>query len=158
MRLEQEDGQSRSPVRHVHNDYTARSAKQRVRDLLSGEKATSRLNRRFVQLNAWRPIGAPVLTTPLALTDAQTVAAEDLVATDLVYPDRVGEIYEVTHNPAHRLYYYPRMRPDELLLIKGYDSDEGDKASFTPHSAFDLDVTGNPPPRQSIELRALAFY
>jgi hypothetical protein len=39
----------------------------------------------------------------LAICGAQTVAANDLVATDLRNTDRTGEIYNVTLNPAHRL-------------------------------------------------------
>lgn len=148
----------RTPVQVVHNDYTARSGPQRVRDLLDPEAAAARLAGRFAIVNVWRPIRGPVQTAPLTLADARSVAPGDLVPVDLVYPERVGEIYELAHNPAHRWFYLPEMTPDEALLIKGYDS-AAERARFTPHAAFD-DPTAPPdaPSRESIELRTLAFF
>jgi hypothetical protein len=50
------------------------------------------------------------------------------------------------------------MRADETLLIKCYDS-ALDKARFTAHSAFeDPTASADVLPRESIELRTLAFY
>ncbi len=149
----------RKPVRRVHNDYTARSAPQRVRDLLDPEEAEALLKGHFAVVNVWRSIQGPVETAPLAVLDARSVANGDLVATDLVYPERTGEIYEVAHNPTHRWFTFPRMARNETLLIKGYDSREDGRARFTPHTAFDDPTT--PPdaaPRESIEVRTFAFF
>lgn len=149
---------SRVPVRIVHNDYTEKSGPQRVRDLLDEPKAGALLKGRFAIVNVWRSIAGAVRTAPLGVIDAGSIRPSDLVPTDLVYPDRVGEIYEVAGNPAHRWYYFPRMTEDELLLIKGYDS-RPDVARFTPHSAFDDPATpADAPPRRSIEIRSLVFY
>lgn len=41
---------------------------------------------------------------PLALCDSRSVHPEDLVATDRIIPDRVGEVYYLTHNPNHKWY------------------------------------------------------
>jgi hypothetical protein len=51
------------------------------------------------------------------------------------------------------------MQTDEALLIKCYDS-ALDKARFTAHSAFEEDPTAPTDvlPRESIELRTLAFH
>ena len=151
-------GQPRQPVPRVHNDYTVKSGPQRVRDLL-GAEAQGLLKRRFSVINVWRPIHGPVQDMPLAVVDAQSVQQGDLIATDLVYPDRVGEIYYVQFNSAHRWYYAPAMRDDEVMLIKCYDSATDGRARFVPHSAF-VDPTApvNARPRQSIELRTLVFY
>lgn len=47
----------------------------------------------------------PVLEDrPLALCDSRTVEPKDLVAADRIIPDRVGEVYYLTHNPMHRWY------------------------------------------------------
>lgn len=47
--------------------------------------------------------------------------------------------------------------PDEVTLIKCFDSDVG-KAWFTPHSAFrDKTSPADAPLRQSIEVRAMVF-
>ena len=91
--------------------------------------------------------------SPLALADASTVAPEDLIATDQIFPDRVGEIYNLAYSPSQRWYHAPQMTEDEVLLIKGWDSDDG-RARFTPHSAFNSPVThDDAPPRESIEVR-----
>lgn len=149
----------RRPARSVHNDYTVKSGPQRVRDLLGPEEAETLLQRRFAIVNVWRPIGGPALTAPLALADAQSVTPEDLVPLDLVYPERTGEIYNATFSPEHRWYTFPAMRPEEVVLIKCYDSMTDGRARFTLHTAFD-DPTTPPgaPGRRSIEVRTLAFF
>lgn len=53
---------AQEPVRMAHNDYTLRSGPQRVRDLLTADEAEARLQRRFVEINVWRPIWGPVET------------------------------------------------------------------------------------------------
>jgi hypothetical protein len=148
----------RGPATRVHVDYTTKSGPQRVKDLL-GEAEAARLSAagsRVVQVNVWRPIRGPVERSPLALADASSVRLADLVATDQVFPDRVGEIYHLAYAPSQRWYYAPRMTRDEVLLIKGWDSLNDGRARFTPHSAFDLPNSHvNAPPRESIELRTL---
>lgn len=149
----------RETVKLAHNDYTERSGPQRVRDLLGPDEAERRLRHRFAFYNLWRPINGPVLSVPLALCAAQSVRPGDWVTCDLVYEDRVGEIYNIDHNPAHRWCYFPRMTDDEVLLFKCYDSARDGRARFTAHTAFD-DPTTPPgaPPRESIETRVVAFF
>ncbi len=148
----------RQPVARVHVDHTARSGPQRVRDLLT-EEAPTLLRGRVQIINLWRPIVGPLVDAPLALADARTVAPEDLVPSDLVYPHRIGETYSVTFNPAHRWYYASAMQAEEALLIKCYDSATDGRARFAPHTAFqDPRVEGDVPPRQSIEIRTLVFH
>ena len=150
----------RGPASRVHVDYTEKSGPQRVKDLL-GEAEASRLaasGARIIQINVWRPLRGPVERSPLALADAASVRPEDLIATDQVFPDRVGEIYHLAHHPAQRWYYAPLMTPDEVLLIKGYDSLTDGRARFTPHGAFELpDTPESAPPRESIEVRTLVI-
>src|SRR5262249_45132829 len=142
----------------IHVDYTVKSGPQRVRDLL-GDEAEGLLKKRFAIINVWRPIRGPVQDSPLAVSDARSVARKDLVATDLIYPQRTGEIYYVHYNPAHKWFYAPAMRSDEVMLIKCYDSLEDGRARFVPHSAFaDPTTPAGAAPRQSIELRTLAFF
>ncbi len=149
---------AREPVLRVHNDYTVRSAPQRVRDLLPDE-ADELLSRRFAIVNVWRPIGRPVVASPLALCDATSFTDDDLVATDLVYHDRLGETSSVRFNPAHRWVYFSGMRPDEVLLIKCHDSATDGRARLSFHTAFEDPTTpADAPPRESIELRTLVFF
>jgi hypothetical protein len=151
-------GIPRQPVPRVHNDYTVKSGPQRVRDLL-GDEAEALLQKRFSVVNVWRPIRGPVQDSPLAVSDARSVRDQDLVATDLIYPDRTGEVYYVKFNPEHKWFYAPAMRDDEIMLIKCYDSVDDGRARFVPHSAFvDPTTPAGAPPRESIELRTLVFY
>ena len=151
--------QRREPVRYMHNDYTELSGPRRVHDLLPPEEAERWAAHRFAIINVWRSIGPPVETTPLAFTDAQSLDERDLVATDLVYPDRVGEIYHLAFNPKQRWHYISRMTRDEAVLLKVFDSATDGRASLTAHGAF-VNPLASPDaaPRESIELRALVSF
>jgi hypothetical protein len=146
------------PATAVHNDYTASSGPQRLRDLLPKE-AVELLRNRFAIINVWRPLRGPVLDSPLGVCDARSIASGDLVPNARIYPDRRGEIQAVKFNPAHRWYYFSEMQPEEALLLKCFDSAHDGRARFTTHSAF-LDPTAPPnsPPRESIETRALVLF
>ena len=123
-----------------------------------GGEAESLLARRFAVIKVWKPICGPVETAPLAVCDARTIQPQDLVATDLIYQDRVGEVYSLAFDPGHRWFYFPRMRADEAMLLKCYDSDRS-RARFTAHSAFDDPTSpADAAPRESIEVRTLAFF
>ena len=146
------------PVRNAHNDYTEWSGPQRVRDLLPDE-AEELLKRRFAVVQTWRPIRNPVEREALAIADARSIGTKELIPSSRVYPDRVGEVYHCTFNPDHRWYYFPRMQRNEAMVFKCFDSMKDGRARWTAHCAFD-DPAGRPdaPPRESIEMRTLAFF
>ena len=148
----------REPVRSVHNDYTHWSGPQRVRDLLPNE-AEALIKRRFAIVQVWRAINTPILRNPLAIIDARTIQPADLVPAERRFPDRVGEIYQLKYNPAHRWTWFPHMRRDEALVFKVYDSAEDGRARWGGHTSFDDPGTRpDAPPRESIEIRAFAFF
>jgi hypothetical protein len=149
----------RQPATYVHVDHTAKSGPQRVRDLLGGD-ADELLRGRVQVLNLWRPIRGPLRDAPLAVCDASTVAAADLVPSDLVYRDRLGEIYSVAFNPAHRWFYAPDMRANEALLLKCCDTQtDGARPLYAAHIVYRPDDPfRRAPPRESIELRTLVFH
>ncbi|MBV8440346.1 MAG: methyltransferase [Hyphomicrobiales bacterium] len=149
----------RQPATRVHVDQTATSGAARLR-LLYPDEADELLRRRVAIVNLWRPIKSPVVDAPLAVCDARSVAPQDLIASDLVFRDRRGEIYNVAYNPGQRWFYAPEMRTDEVLLLKCFDSrDDGAVARFAPHTAFiDPTAPANAPPRESIELRAYLIF
>jgi hypothetical protein len=150
-------GSPRQPATRVHVDHTARSGPQRVRDLL-GDEAEELLKGRVQVINMWRPIHGPLLDAPLAVCDSRTVDPADLVPSDLVYRERVGETYSVKWNPAHCWYYAPEMRTDEALLLKICDTRTDVAARFMPHTSFtDPTTPADAAPRESIELRTLVF-
>jgi hypothetical protein len=155
---EREARKIREVVRRAHNDYTEWSGPQRVRDLLPNE-ADDLLRRRFAIIQVWRPIRHPVETFPLAICDARSVAFEDFVISERRYPDRIGQTYAAKYNPNHRWYYFPRMRREEALVFKVFDSLKDGRARWTAHTAFE-DPTSPPNarPRESIEIRTLAFF
>lgn len=146
------------PVRNAHNDYTEWSGPQRVRDLLPDE-AEALLKRRFAVIQTWRPIRNPVEREALAIADARTIGVEELVPSSRVYPNRIGEVYHCTYNPQHRWYYFPKMQRNEAIVFKCFDSAKDGRARWTAHCAFD-DPAGpaDAPPRESIEMRTLAFF
>ncbi len=147
----------RQPATRVHVDHTAISGPQRVRDLLPDD-AEELLRGRVQVINLWRPINHPVYDAPLAVAEAGSVRAEELVPSDLVYRNRVGETYNVLFNPDHRWHYVKEQRPDEVLLLKCYNSRD-DVARFAPHTSFIVpDAPVGAPTRESIELRTLVFH
>ena len=124
-----------------------------------GAEAERLLCGRVAIVNLWRPIRGPLLDAPLALTDARSIADHDLIAADLVYPDRRGQQYLVAFDPAHRWLYASAMEQCEALLFKCYDSRTEGTARFVAHAAFtDPATPPDAPLRESIELRALVFH
>ncbi len=150
-------GQARQPAGRVHVDQTVASGPQRVRDLM-GEQAEDLLTRRAAIINVWRPIHHEARDWPLAFADARSVAKDDLIPSDLIFPHRKGEIYGVAYNPAQQWRFVPDLQVDEAILIKCWDSDTS-VAQFTPHTAFaDPTTPEGTPPRESIEFRTIAFF
>lgn len=155
---EREARQIRDIVSRVHNDYTEWSGPQRVRDIM-GAEAEKLLAGRFAVIQVWRPINHPVESHPLAICDAQTVRPETLVVNERHYQDRVGQTYAITFDPGQRWYWFPRMRPDEALVFKVYESLRDGRARWTAHTAFaDPAAPPHARPRESIEIRTLAFF
>ncbi len=147
------------PVRSVHNDYTEWSGPQRVRDLLPKDEAEALIKKRFSVIQVWRPVRHAVASAPLAIADSQSIAARDLVGTERRYPDRVGEIYHLSYNPAHRWFYFPNMQTDEAIVFKCYDSMKDGRSRWSAHAAFDDPTSpADAPARESIEMRTLAFF
>ena len=147
---------ARLPAPRVHVDYTPKSGPQRLKDSV-GESQGERLlesGSRIIQVNVWRPTVGPVQRAPLALADASSIKKADLIATDQVFPARVGEIYHLTHSLNHRWYFASEMERDEVFLIKGWDSADPEGSHFAPHGAFQLpNQDPAAPPRESIEVR-----
>lgn len=157
----------RAPVDQVHNDYTERSGAKRKLEILAAAGRSDLVDRHVAFVNLWRPVVGPVLDNPLAVCDARSVAAEDLVGTeilhfgddDLVVPRHRGDVQSVRYNPAHRWFYVSAMRPEEFLLLKCYDSRVDGRARFLPHTGFQNSACPRDfLPRESIEARTLAVF
>ncbi|KAF6752877.1 hypothetical protein DFP72DRAFT_903861 [Ephemerocybe angulata] len=131
---------NRQPANGAHIDQTTKASIAR------------RLKKRFQIINLWRPISHPAWEWPLALCDYRSA--------DLDKDVLPGETFGVKFNPKHKWKYLRGMTPEEVVLIKCFDSvQDGSVAVFTPHTAFeDPTSPADAPLRESIELRALVFY
>jgi hypothetical protein len=148
----------RPAVLLVHSDYTVTSGPQRVHDILPDE-ADDLLTRRVAFYNVWKPLSRRVEELPLAMCDATTHDAADMLRMDLKYRERTGEIYVMRFSPKHRWVYFPLMAHDRALLLKTYDSETDGRARFMGHSAFeDPNSPPEAPQRESIEVRTMAFF
>ena len=154
---------------HGHNqpafgaqvDYGARTVADFTRDLLPADEAERRLARRHMLINVWRPI-VMVESAPFAVCDARTVRREDLFDSEVV--GGLGDFgrrslwgFNLAYRPDHRWCWVPHMQPSEALVFKLFDSDP-DAVQFTAHSAFeDPNTPPDAAPRQSIEVRTIAY-
>lgn len=117
----------------------------------------------LVGYNVWRVLSPPPQDMPLAVCDARTVAAGDLVAADGVYdagpePWPTAEAYLVRANPAHRWIYFSDMRPAEALIFRAYGN-EPSSIPGCPHVAFtDPTCPADAEARISVEARAYAVF
>ncbi|EME77958.1 uncharacterized protein MYCFIDRAFT_144983 [Pseudocercospora fijiensis CIRAD86] len=189
-----EKASPRQPVQQVHVDQTPGAADVRVRRHL-GDEAEELLRGRYQIINVWRPISHPASDFPLAVVDWRSTEPADFIPVDLMYPKRAdsvtddddrgkeilpdpnsmdstagyevkGETLGVRANTNHKFYYQKDMTPDEVMLLKCYDSYGNDEpmgkkgiAVRTPHTAFvDPNTPKDAPGRQSIEVRCLVFY
>jgi hypothetical protein len=151
-----QDG-NRQPAERAHVDYTENSGKKRAEDILGKNyfKEITNSKKRIIQLNLWRPLCKTVLSSPLAFALPASILKKDLVATDQIFPDRIGEIYHLSYNKNQKWFWVPNMKETEILLLKGWDNFNNRKIlKFTPHTAFNLqnqNIKKNP--RDSIEAR-----
>ncbi len=152
----------REPVGRVHADYTPMSSPIRLRHALGEEAAARAMLSRYFIIGLWRPLlYEPLQDAPLALADARNVYREHLMTNDIVYRERRGQTYAVRHDAAHRWYYFADQTRDEVTVFMHYDSARAlDVVTGTcPHTAFEHPQTpAGATPRQSIELRVLAWY
>ena len=144
----------------VHMDYTDNTTWDRYL-ALHGERAPDAT--RTLVLNFWRPLSLTADEHPLAVCDARTVRLEDLQeaiiygygAENYSWHDIGIETFSVAASNRHRWYYFPNMTPEEVLIIKSFDS-KGVIGRTCPHASFP-NPTPNAVPRRSIELRVLCF-
>jgi hypothetical protein len=153
---------SDTPVTVCHSDFTHESATRKFARLAHDQPKAQ--GPRFAAYNLWWLASAPPQDAPLALCDATTALAEDVVLGAAIYadpagaPQTFGEIAFYQHSPRQRWFWYPELTPERLLVFAGHDSDLT-FASQVPHSAFvNADCPPDAPTRVSIECRCLAYW
>jgi len=150
--------ETRKPARHVHVDYKASSAEQRMRDMLGNERADSWLadGGQFGIVNVWRPLDYPVEKDPLAFIDPKTINQEESHVLRIHNPGRIATILGIEKRANHRWLVLDKMDPDMVWIFNQFDS-RGMKG--LAHSAVDLlDVDTTARKRKSIECRVLIRY
>jgi len=155
--VRQDDPNSnRKPARNVHSDYNQEGAEHRLIDILGPNEAARWSAGHYAFINVWRPVDNPINSAPLGFVRPESVAPEDWILIDLIYPDRRGHILGLAANDRHEWIYQSKMTPDEVAYFNIYDN-QG-RASVA-HSAIDLveDPTINTI-RKSIESRTLIRY
>lgn len=109
----------RRTAEQVHVDQTPKAASIRVTRHLPADEASKRIKGRYQIINLWRPIRHEAYDRPLAVCDFTSVDFKnDLVPTDLKYPEYIGETFNVRQNPNHKWKYLKGMTPEEVILIK----------------------------------------
>jgi hypothetical protein len=147
-------------ARLVHIDTSAETAAEFAAMAAPVDEARIR---RTAQHNIWRAFSAPPQDVPLAVCDARTVSAGDLVPADANF-DRNGVVVRsfeallLRYNPGHRWMFFSDMQPEEVLVFKRHDTDPG-QPHHVPHSAFsDERVPQTHQPRASVEIRTVAYW
>ena len=149
---------ARDPAGTAHTDYTDWSAIQRVKDILPNE-SENLLSKRFAIVNIWRSINGNIQEWPLALCDSRSINDDFLHTVERRAYNRIGQTRHASYDPKNLWYYFPKMQPHEIILIKNYDSILDGRARYSMHTAFnDPTSLSNASPRESIETRALVFF
>ena len=157
----------RAPVDGAHNDYTLASGPRRIEEILTENGAAHLIGKRAALVNLWRPLRGPVQDHPMAVCDARTTRLDDFIPTriehyledNLETPHLTGEVYSFRHSAAHRWFFASDMQPEEVLLLKCFDTADDGTAKFTGHTGFKNPMC--PPdflPRESIEARTVVVY
>lgn len=161
------------PAADAHVDFTPGTAERIARQTYEERFPDGKPYSRFIASSLWRTFSPPPQDWPLALCDGSSVGPDEGTPNALVIvdelPDRetmLGPLPDedkaitaavFRYNPKHRWWYFSNMHRDEVVLLKFHDSDET-KARRVPHTAFHDPSFADANPRQSIEVRTIAFF
>ena len=151
------------PAAFVHLDFTANSARDFLHWCIPEDVIEKYRHGRFSVFQTWRAISPGPQDNTLAICDGSSVSPDEAVPIDMVVAseDLPGGKFEIRlcrHNPAHRWFYLPDMKPSDLLVFKAYDS-EMPEAMNAMHTGFDNTAAGTDAvPRRSLESRFYAFF
>ena len=172
VRTEDTSDFNKAYARFIHCDYSiADPARSRNEALAKhGAGLDSSRHWEFAWYNTWQPIHHEARRNPLAVMDARSVDASDVL--DYFYTGYIGNSARSfsternfnqgrssmpIFNAAQRLCYFPAMQTCEMLVIKQLDTRPG-RALACPHTSFDIDAPADAPPRRSVEVRAVCAF
>ena len=161
------------PAAEAHVDYLPDVADRNAKAYYERTYPNGPGFRRFIAGSFWRAFSKPPQDVPLAVCDGSSVRADEGVRNVLFVVDKIpseeemrGPKFDETnkpaaaifrYNPKHRWWYFPNMNRDEVLLFKFHDSNR-DVAWRVPHTAFRDPSVHTDHPRESIEMRYIAFF
>jgi hypothetical protein len=156
----------------VHNDLNDNSGRVRCRELLTRnlrnfgreqhyteEEADAKMSRRFVSINLAKPMET-VQQFPFVLAAWPSFADQPYMTNYRIYDDRVGETTRFTYRAEHEWYWFPQQQPNEVSMLKCYDSvTDGSVSRYSFHTAcIDPTVPLDAPCRKNVVVRAYVFF
>ena len=156
----------------VHNDLNDNSGRVRCRELLTKnlrnfgrpqnyteEEADRKMSRRFMSINLAKPMET-VEQNPFVLCAWPSFADQPYINNYRVYDDRVGETTRFTYRPEHEWYWVPHQKPDEVSMLKCYDSiTDGSVSRWSFHSAcIDPTAPEDARCRKNVVVRSYVFF
>ena len=161
------------PAAEAHVDFTQRSAERIAEAVYRRAHPSGPGYHRFIAFSLWRALSPPPQDMPLALCEGRSVRddegtpntkvdVDEIPTGDALFAPIEGEENMAAatifhHSPDHRWWYFPDMTPDEVILIKFYDSDHRG-AWRCPHTAFRDASRADAVRRRSMEFRGIAYY
>jgi hypothetical protein len=156
----------------VHNDLNDNSGRVRCRELLTKnlrnfgrqqhyteEQADAKMSRRFMSINLAKPMET-VGQYPFVLCAWPSFADQPYITNYRVYDDRVGETTRFTYRPTHEWYWFPQQKPNEVSMLKCYDSvTDGSVSRWSFHTACtDPTAPADAPCRKNLVVRSYVFF
>lgn len=156
----------------VHNDLNDNSGRVRCRELLTRNlrnfgreqnyteaEAEAKMSRRFMSINLAKPMET-VEQNPFVLCAWPSFADQPYINNYRVYDDRVGETTRFTYRPSHEWYWLPQQRPNEVSMLKCYDSiTDGSVSRWSFHSAcVDPTAPADARCRKNVVVRSFVFF
>ncbi len=156
----------------VHNDLNDNSGRLRCRELLTKNlrnfgreqryteaEADEKMSRRFMSINLAKPMET-VKQNPFVLCAWPSFADQPYINNYRVYDDRVGETTRFTHRPDHEWYWVPQQQPNEVSMLKCYDSvTDGSVSRWSFHTAcIDYTAPADAPCRKNVVVRSFVFF
>jgi len=156
----------------VHNDLNDNSGRVRCRELLTKNlrnfgreqsyteaEADEKMSRRFMSVNLAKPMET-VEQFPFVLCAWPSFADQPYITNYRIYDDRVGETTRFTYRPEHEWYWFPRQQPNEVSMLKCYDSvTDGSVSRWSFHTAcIDPTLPLDAPCRKNVVVRSYVFF
>jgi hypothetical protein len=156
----------------VHNDLNDNSGRVRCRELLTRNlrnfgrtqnyteaEADLKMSRRFTSINLAKPMET-VEQFPFVLCAWPSFADQPYITHYRLYDDRVGETTRFTYRPDHEWYWLPQQRPNEVSMLKCYDSvTDGSVSRWSFHTAcVDATAPADARCRKNVVVRSYVFF